>query len=104
MTVCIVCVRYSVNMLPEVTLQLKTSVHFQRFELLSGAQTLINYKEMEVLRMEQWDLCSGSPLCSNQLTSDSLCLFRSEFYFLYVIMFKVSHRNLSREVACANIT
>lgn len=63
-----------------------------------------NYKEMEALRMEQWDLSSGSALSSNQLTSDSLCLFRVEFYFLYVIMFKVSQRYLSREVACANIT
>lgn len=63
-----------------------------------------NYKEMEVLRMEQWDLSSGSPLSSDQLTSDSLCLFRLEFYFSYVITLKVSQRYVSREFACTNIT
>jgi len=65
---------------------------------------MIKYKEMEVLRMEHLDLCSVPTLFTNQLTSDSLYLFRVAFYFCYVIMFKVSQRKLSREVACTNIT
>lgn len=69
MTVCIVLCRLSSYYVVWCNFLLEKRcwhLHIWTPHLLSAVKTIINYKEMEALRMEQCNLCSRSPLCSNK--------------------------------------